>query len=72
MDGCDEAIESIRTGGIAVTTMYPIERIAEMAVIQADTYLKTGSTGWPERQAVDYELITAENADDYRTWRLVE
>ena len=52
--------------------MIPIERIAEMAVIQADTYLRTGSTGQPEKQAVDCELITAENADKYRTWRLVE
>ena len=71
-DGFDEVIEAIKAGEIKATVMLSIERIAEMAVIQADAYLRTGSTGQPEHQVVDCELITAENADKYRTWRLVE
>ena len=71
IDGSDKVLESIKAGWIRATVMVPIERIAEMAVMQADMYLKTGSTGQPEKQFVDCELITAENADKYRTWRLV-
>jgi erythritol transport system substrate-binding protein len=37
-----------------------------MAVEQADAYIKAGGeTDLPEKQSVDCELVTPENADDY-------
>jgi erythritol transport system substrate-binding protein len=45
--------------------LQPAALIAEMAVEQADKMIKTGSTGLPEKQSIDCELITKENADDY-------
>ena len=36
-----------------------------MAVEQAHKYITTGSTGLPEKQLVDCELITSENADEF-------
>ena len=32
---------------------------------QADKYVKTGKTGKPEKQAIDCELITKDNAAEY-------
>jgi erythritol transport system substrate-binding protein len=34
-------------------------------VEQAHRYLTTGSTGAPEKQSVDCELVTAKNADQF-------
>jgi hypothetical protein len=39
--------------------------IAEMAVEQADQYIKTGKASEPEKQSIDCELITKANADEY-------
>ena len=47
------------------TVLQPAALIAEMAVEQADQLITTGETGQPEKQSIDCELITAENADDY-------
>ncbi|HAQ55646.1 MAG TPA: D-ribose ABC transporter substrate-binding protein, partial [Anaerovibrio sp.] len=41
---------------------------AEMAVEQADKYLKTGSTGLDEKQLVDCIAITAKNVDKLKTF----
>jgi erythritol transport system substrate-binding protein len=49
IDGADDAIKSIEAGGIKTTVILPVGRIAEMSVIQADMYLKTDSTGQPEK-----------------------
>lgn len=42
--------------------MQPAALIAEMAVKQADQYLKTGSTGKSEKQLIDCVIITKDNA----------
>jgi erythritol transport system substrate-binding protein len=34
-------------------------------VDQAHKYLTTGSTGMPEKQSIDCELVTPANADQY-------
>jgi erythritol transport system substrate-binding protein len=64
-DGSPDAIEAVKKGEMVATVLQPAALIAEMAVEQADQLIKTGSTGQPEKQSIDCELITKENADDY-------
>lgn len=61
-DGSNDVRDSILAGDIKATGLQPAARIAEMAVEQADKYIKTGSTGLPEKQLVDCILITKDNA----------
>lgn len=61
-DGSNDVRDSILAGDIKATGLQPAARIAEMAVEQADKYIKTGSTGLPEKQLVDCVLITKDNA----------
>ena len=46
--------------------------MAQMAVEQADKYLKEGSTGLEEKQLVDCIAITAENVDNLKTFVYTE
>jgi erythritol transport system substrate-binding protein len=64
-DGSDDVINSIKAGKIDATVLQPCTRGAEMAVEQADKFIKTGSTGLPEKQSVDCTLITPANADNF-------
>jgi len=64
-DGSDDVIDSIKAGKIDATVLQPCTRGAEMAVEQADAYIKTGKTGLPEKQSVDCQLITPKNADKF-------
>jgi erythritol transport system substrate-binding protein len=64
-DGSPDAIASIKSGGIKGTVLQPAARIARMAVEQAHRYLTTGSTGMPEKQSIDCELVTPANADQF-------
>jgi erythritol transport system substrate-binding protein len=64
-DGSPDALASIRAGGIKATVLQPAAAISHMAVEQAYRYLTTGSTGVPEKQAIDCELVTAANVDRY-------
>ncbi|MBN2444016.1 MAG: D-ribose ABC transporter substrate-binding protein [Spirochaetales bacterium] len=64
-DGSDDVINSIKAGKIDATVLQPCTRGAEMAVEQADKFIKTGSTGLPEKQSVDCTLITPVNADNF-------
>jgi erythritol transport system substrate-binding protein len=50
---------------MAATVLQPAALIAEMAVEQADKQIKDGSTGQPEKQSIDCELVTKDNADDF-------
>lgn len=49
VDGSDEAAAAIRSGAMTGTALQQAALIAEMAVEQADMYLKTGSTGKDEK-----------------------
>ena len=69
-DGSNDVRDSIRDGGIKATVLQPAYRQAEMAVEQADAYLKNGETGQPEKQLMDLVLITDENADKLETFAL--
>ena len=61
-DGSNDVRDSIKEGGIKATVLQPAFRQAQLAVEQADKYLKTGKTGLPEKQLMDCVLINARNA----------
>jgi len=50
--------------------LQPAYRIAQMAVEQADKYLKQGATGLAEKQLMDCVLINAANARKLETFAL--
>jgi len=62
-DGSNDVRDSILAGDIKATGLQQIARIAELAVEQADRYIKTGSTGQPEKQLIDCMLINGDNAN---------
>ena len=63
VDGSDEAAAEIKSGYMTGTALQQCALIAEMAVEQADKYLKEGTTGLEEKQLVDCVAITSENVD---------
>lgn len=65
LDGSPDAIASIQSGGMAATVLQPAAKIARLAMDQAHKFLTTGSTGMPEKQSIDCELITPANAGEY-------
>ncbi len=69
-DGSNDVRDSILAGGIKATVLQPAYRQAELAVEQADAYLKTGTTGLPEKQLMDCVLIDASNAASLETFQL--
>lgn len=69
-DGSNDVRDSIRQGGIKATVLQPAYRQAELAVEQADQFLKTGKTGQPEKQLMDCLLITPENATKLETFAM--
>jgi erythritol transport system substrate-binding protein len=71
-DGSNDVRDSILAGEIKATVLQPCYREAEMAVEQADKYLKEGSTGLPEKQLMDCVLINADNAAKLETFKLSE
>lgn len=63
VDGSDEAAAEIKKDTMVGTALQQCALIAEMAVIQADDYLKKGTTGLDEKQLVDCVAITKDNVD---------
>ena len=70
-DGSPDAINAIKTGELRATALQPAVYIAQLAVDEADRYLKTGETGKPELQIIPCELVTKSNADDFRNFEKV-
>jgi erythritol transport system substrate-binding protein len=64
-DGSPDAIASIKAKEMRATVLQPAAAIARMAVDQAHRFITSGSTGQPEKQAVDCELVTLANADQF-------
>jgi len=64
-DGSPDVVSAIQAGDIQATVLQPASLIARMAVDQAHKYLTTGSTGVPEKQAIDCELVTKVNAGQF-------
>ena len=71
-DGSNDVRDSIAKGGIKATVLQPAYAQAQMAVMQADTFLKTGSTGVEEKQLMDCVLVNADNAAKLETFALAE
>ena len=69
-DGSNDVRDAIEQGKIQATAMQPAFKISQMAVDEADKYLKTGSTGLPEKQLVNCVLITKANAGKLNNFTL--
>jgi erythritol transport system substrate-binding protein len=69
-DGSNDVRDSIKKGGIKATVLQPAYRQAQLAVEQADAFLKTGKTGQEEKQLMDCVLINADNAGSLETFAL--
>ena len=62
-DGSPDVVNSILKDGIKSTVLQPASKISEMAVDQADAYIKNGGkASQPEKQSVDCVLVNADNA----------
>ncbi len=70
-DGSPDALASIRGGEITATALQPALLIANRAVDELDRFLKTGSTGEPERQVILCDLVTRANVDDFANFAKV-
>jgi erythritol transport system substrate-binding protein len=69
-DGSPDAAAAIKDGTMLATGLQPAVDISEMAVEQADQYIRTGETGQPEKQSIDCTLIDKSNVDRYTTFAL--
>ena len=69
-DGSPDAAQAIKDGKLLATGLQPAVQIAELAVEQADQYIRTGETGQPEKQSIDCVLIDASNVDRYTLFAL--
>jgi len=70
-DGSPDAINAIHRGELQATALQPAVLISRLAVDEADHYLKTGSTGEPEKQIIPCDLVTKNNADDYQNFEKI-
>jgi erythritol transport system substrate-binding protein len=62
-DGSPDVVSSITGNKIKATVLQPASQIAEMAVQQADEYIKAGGkASQPEKQSVDCVLVNKDNA----------
>lgn len=71
-DGSNDVRDSILKGGIKATVLQPAYQQAQLAVAQADQFLKTGSTGLDEKQLMDCVLVNGDNAAKLETFALAE
>lgn len=69
-DGSPDAAAAIKEGTLLATGLQPAVQISEMAVEQADQFIRTGQTGQPEKQSVDCVLIDASNVDRYTVFAI--
>ncbi len=64
-DGSPDAVASVKAGEMKATVLQPAAYISRLAVDQAHKYLTSGSTGLPEKQSIDCELVTPANAGQF-------
>lgn len=69
-EGSNDVRDSILKEGIKATVLQPAYQQAQLAVEQADKYIKTGKTGQEEKQLMDCVLINADNASKLETFAL--
>ena len=70
-DGSPDALSAIKGGRIEATVLQPAVYISNLAVNEADRYLRTGSTGQPERQSIPCVLVTLANVDDFHNFEKI-
>ena len=71
-DGSPEAIQAIKDGDMYATALQPAALGAETAVEQAVALVEDGTEPEEEKQAIDCELITADNADEFGVFARLE
>lgn len=71
-DGSPDVAESIKAGEIRATVLQPVVHLTELAVEQADKYVKSGATGSDEKQTIDCVLINGDNVKNYSAFSLKE
>jgi erythritol transport system substrate-binding protein len=71
-DGSPDAVEAIKAGTLLATGLQPAVLISQLAVQQADSYVRTGETGADEKQSIDCVVINKANADKYTLFGLEE
>lgn len=70
-DGSPDAVEAIEQGKMLGTVLQPIVEATKLLVEQLHSHLTTGETGADsEKQAIDCQLITPENIDQYTLFAL--
>jgi len=69
-DGSNDARDAIAAGRMHATVLQPARRQAQFAVELADRFLKTGSTGQPEKLLMDCFLIDRSNASQLKDFAL--
>jgi len=70
-DGSPDVVAAIQSGEIAATSLQPAVVIARLAVDEAAAFLRTGSTGKPEKQIISCDLVTRANAADYSNFEKI-
>jgi erythritol transport system substrate-binding protein len=71
-DGSPDVAQSIKANEIKATVLQPVVHLSEVAVEQADQYIKTGKTDKDEKQTIDCVLINADNVNNYSSFSLKE
>lgn len=71
-DGSPDAIAAIESREMDATSLQPAVLISKLAVKEADLFLKTGSTSQPEQQIIPCDLVTRQNADDFREFEKIK
>ena len=71
-DGSPDVAQSIKAGDIRATVLQPVVHLSELAVEQADQYIKTGKTDKDEKQTIDCVLINGDNVNSYSAFSLKE
>ncbi|MBV8587416.1 MAG: D-ribose ABC transporter substrate-binding protein [Verrucomicrobia bacterium] len=69
-DGSPDVAQSIKAGEIKATVLQPVVLLSQMAVEQADNYIKTGKTDKQEKQSIDCVLINNDNVGKYTSFGL--
>jgi len=69
-DGSPDVVSSILKDGIKATVLQPASKISEMAVDQADEYIKNGKASQPEKQSVDCVLVNPDNAKNVQNFSI--
>ena len=60
----------IKAGEIKATVLQPVVHLSELAVDQADQYIKNGKAGQDEKQTIDCVLINPDNVAKYSAFGL--